>query len=123
MRVPGPRTTTARIGKTAMNRPSDPLWELRHPLASLSLAGFASIFIAAFAGRWLGDLFGDSYEVRAAIYLVLLVYAVAGGVVMFMRIDRYPLRRLSVGYVLLWLGRIWLWPALLTLRRGRDASQ
>ena len=91
----------------------DPLWRMRHALAGLGLAVLGSVFVAALAGRLLGDLFGDSYETRLVIYLVLLLYAVAGAVVLFIRVAHHETRPVSAGRVLRWLASLWLWPALL----------
>ncbi len=99
----------------------DPLWKLRHSLAALSLAMLLSLFLAAFAGRWIGDLLGDRYELRATSFLVLMVYALVGAGVMFARIQAYPARTLSLRCLLQWLGRVWLWPLLLgTRNKGKE---
>ena len=98
---------------------NDPLWKLRHALAGMALALLASVLIAALAGRWLGDLFGDSYALRAGIYSGLLLYAVAGAVVLFVKVARHETRPLTAGRVGLWVASVWLWPALLASGRGK----
>ncbi len=98
---------------------NDPLWNLRHAIAGVALALVLSVLIAAFAGRLLGDLFGDSYGLRVAIYGVLLLYVVIGAGVLFVRVARHEARALSPARVGLWLASLWLWPALLAARRGR----
>lgn len=96
----------------------DPLWQLRHALAGLGLALLLSVPLAALAGRLLGTLVDDSYEARVAVYGALLVYLVAGAVVLFMRVARHETRPVGAGRVLLWLASLWAWPLLLFSRRG-----
>lgn len=102
---------------------NDPLWKLRHALAGMALALLASVLIAAFTGRWLGDLFGDSYALRAGIYTGLLLYAVAGAVVLFVKVARHETRPLTAGRVGLWVASLWLWPLLLASGRGKPPPQ
>ncbi len=94
----------------------DPLYRQRHAIAGVALALLLSVFAAALLGRWLGDAFGDSYAWRAGLYSALMLYVVAGAVVLFMRVAAHETRPLSVGRVGLWFASLWLWPALL-LRR------
>jgi hypothetical protein len=105
---------------------NDPLWRLRHALAGLALALLLSVPIAGFAGRWIGDLIGDSYALRAGVYSGLLIYVVAGTVLLFVRVARHETRPLDAGRLALWLASVWLWPVLLLGRRragpGRDSS-
>lgn len=96
-----------------MTHENDPLYRLRHALAGLALALLLSVLAAAFAGRWLGDLFGDSYALRAGVYAGLLLYAVIGAVVLFVKVAQHETRPLSAARVLLWFASLWLWPALL----------
>ena len=98
---------------------NDPLWKLRHALAGMALALLASVLIAALAGRWLGDLFGDSYGLRAGIYSGLLLYAVVGAVVLFIKVARHESRPVSPGRVCVWVASLWLWPLLLLSGRGK----
>lgn len=95
----------------------DPLWRLRHALAGVALALLASVPLAALAGRWLGDLFGDSYGLRVALYVALLAYVIAGAVLLFTRVAQHETRALSPARVLRWLASLWLWPLLLLGRR------
>jgi len=92
---------------------NDPLWKLRHALAGVALALLLSVFVAAAAGRVLGDLFGDSYGLRVAIYGTLLLYVVVGAGVLFAKVARHETRPLSGGRLLRWLASLWLWPLLL----------
>jgi len=92
---------------------NDPLWKLRHALAGMALALLLSVLIAALIGRLLGDAFGDSYGLRVAIYAALLVYVIAGAVVLFSKVARHETRALTAGRLALWLASLWLWPGLL----------
>lgn len=98
---------------------NDPLWKLRHALIGMALALLASVLIAALAGGWLGDLFGDSYGLRAGIYSGLLLYAVVGAVVLFVKVARHETRPVSPGRIGLWVASLWLWPLLLATGRGK----
>jgi hypothetical protein len=102
-----------------MSKEMDPLWRLRHALTGMGLALLASVFVAAFAGRLLGDLAGDSYDTRLAIYLALLLYVVVGAVVLFIRVARHETQPVSAGRVLRWLLSLWLWPLLLAFNRRK----
>jgi uncharacterized membrane-anchored protein len=88
---------------------NDPLWKLRHALAGVALALLLSVFAAALAGRFIGDLIGDSYGVRVAVYGALLLYVVVGAGVL----ARHETRPLSGARLLRWFASLWLWPALL----------
>lgn len=101
---------------------NDPLWKLRHALAGMALALLASVLIAALAGRFLGDLFGDSYGLRAGIYISLLLYAVVGAVVLFVKVARHETRPVSAGRIGLWVASLWLWPLLLALARRKPPA-
>lgn len=96
---------------------NDPLWKLRHALAGLALALIASVLLAAMLGAFIGDLFGDSYHRRVAIYAALLLYVVVGAGVLFVKVAQHEKRPLSAGRVLLWTASLWAWPALLAGRR------
>jgi len=107
-----------------MSHSNDPLWRLRHALAGVSLALLVSVPVAALAGRWVGDLIGDSYAARAGVYGALLLYVVVGAGVLFAKVAMHETRPLSAGRVGLWLASLWLWPALLLLaRRGGAAGK
>jgi MFS family permease len=95
---------------------NDPLWKLRHALAGLALALLASVLLAAFLGAFMADLFGDSYGRRVALYSLLLVYVLAGAVVLFIRVAQHEKRPLSPGRVVLWTASLWVWPLLLSRR-------
>ncbi len=96
---------------------NDPLWKLRHALAGLALALIASVLLAAMLGAFVGDLFGDSYHRRVAIYAGLLVYVLIGAGVLFVKVAQHEKRPLTPGRVLLWTASLWAWPLLLAGRR------
>jgi MFS family permease len=96
---------------------NDPLWKLRHALAGLALALLGSVVLAAFLGAFVGDLFGDSYHRRVAVYGALLLYVVAGAAVLFFKVAQHETRPLSAGRVLLWTASLWAWPLLLAGRK------
>ena len=100
----------------------DPLYKLRHALAGVALALGASVFIAALAGAFIGDLVGDSYAARATAYGILLLYVVVGAVVLFIKVARHETRPLSPGRVGLWIASLWVWPALMLLARRAPAA-
>jgi hypothetical protein len=107
-----------------MNSPyeNDPLYRLRHALLGLLRALLLSVPAAALLGRWIGDLVADDYAWRAGVYAALMAYVVAGAVVLFVKVARHETRPLSAARVGLWFASLWLWPALLVLRRGRDVN-
>lgn len=96
---------------------NDPLWKLRHAIAGVGLALFASVLLSAVLGRVIGDLVGDNYGWRAGVYGVLLVYVVVGAGVLFAKVARHETRPLSAPRVGLWIASLWLWPALLVAAR------
>ena len=70
----------------------------------------------------LGDLFGDSYGLRVAIYAALLVYVGAGTAVLFAKVARHETRTLTPRRLGLWLASLWLWPGLLLAARKPPAD-
>lgn len=96
----------------------DPLYRMRHALLGVALALMLSVFIAALAGAFIGDLVGDSYAARATAYGVLLLYVVIGGIVLFAKVARHETRPLNAARVGLWLASVWVWPGLLLLARS-----
>lgn len=100
---------------------NDPLWKLRHALVGVGLALLASVFIAAFAGAFLGDaLVGDSYGARVGFYSALLLYVVVGAGVLFAKVARHETRPVSAGRLLLWVASLWLWPGLWWAAKRRE---
>lgn len=97
---------------------NDPLWRMRHAIAGVGIALLLSVAVSALGGRVLGDLFGDSYALRAGIYSGLLLYVVVGAGVLFAKVARHETRPLTLQRVLLWFASLWLWPALLLAGRG-----
>lgn len=96
---------------------NDPLWNLRHALAGVAIALLLSVLLAALAGRVVGDALGGDYGTRVTVYGVLMLYVVAGAVVLFVKVAQHETRALSAGRVVLWLASLWLWPLLLAARR------
>jgi hypothetical protein len=102
---------------------NDPLWRLRHALSGMAIALLLSVLLAALAGRVIGDALGDSYALRAGLYSALLLYVVAGALLLFLRVARHETRPLTAGRVLTWLASLWLWPLLLLTRRRTDHGE
>jgi hypothetical protein len=98
----------------------DPLWKLRHALAGVGLALLLSVFVAAFAGAALGDLFGGGYGTRVALYAALLVYVLTGAVVLFVKVAQHETAPLSFARVARWFASLWLWPLLWAASRKQN---
>jgi hypothetical protein len=114
---------TLRRADTVMHE-NDPLWRLRHALVGVGLALLLSVFIAAFAGAFLGDVIvGDSYGARVGFYSALLLYVVVGAGMLFAKVARHETRPVSAGRLALWVASLWLWPGLWWVARGRSAQQ
>lgn len=96
---------------------NDPLWKLRHALAGVAIALLISVPLAAWVGALLADVFGGDYGARVAVYSAVLLYLLAGAVVLFLRVARHETRPLSAPRVALWLASLWLWPALLAVSK------
>ncbi len=106
-----------------MAHDNDPLYKMRHALAGVGLALLLSVFIAAFAGAAVSDLFGGGYGTRVALYSGMLLYVVVGAGVLFIKVARHETRPLSLAGVGLWLTSLWLWPGLLfAARRGKPPA-
>ena len=101
---------------------NDPLYKLRHALLGLVLALGLSVPLAAWLGSVLTDVFVDSYGARVAVYSVLLVYVVAGAVMLFIKVAQHETRPLTAGRLLMWLASLWCWPLLLLRRGGAPAA-
>ena len=99
----------------------DPLWRLRHALAGLGMALLASVFVAAIAGRLLGDALGGDYGTRVTVYGLLLLHVVIGAVVLFIKVAQHETRPLTAGRALTWLASLWMWPLLLLAARKPPA--
>ena len=65
---------------------NDPLYRMRHALLGLALALGLSVPLAALLGSALTGLFVDSYGWRVGIYSLLLVYVIAGAVMLFIKL-------------------------------------
>lgn len=97
----------------------DPLWKLRHALAGVGIALLLSVFVAAFSGAAIGDLFGGGYGLRVGVYAGLLLYVVAGAAVLFVKVAQFETTPLSFSRVATWFASLWLWPLLLASRGRR----
>lgn len=92
---------------------NDPLYKLRHALVGLCAALFVSVFLAAWLGAAVAGLFADSYGARVTVYSLLLLYVVAGAVMLFVKVARHETQALSWQRLLVWLASLWCWPLLL----------
>lgn len=70
------------------------------------LAVISSIPLTAY----LGSLFGDTYNMRVAIYGGLLLWVVVGAISIFCITYKNPNQQLSLRHILLWFVSTWLWP-------------
>jgi sterol desaturase/sphingolipid hydroxylase (fatty acid hydroxylase superfamily) len=96
---------------------NDPLWNLRHAIAGVSIALLLAVLIAAMAGGFIAGLWGGSYGHRVTVYGLLLLYVVVGAGVLFVKVAQHERRPLSAGRIGLWLASLWVWPLLLAGRR------
>jgi MFS family permease len=117
-----PQPVTCRPCPAAAMYDNDPLWKMRHALAGVALALLACVLVAAVLGRLLGDLLGGTYAWRVGVYSALLLYVVAGAIVLFAKVARHETRPVSVSRVVRWTLSLWLWPLLLALG-GRKRSE
>jgi lysylphosphatidylglycerol synthetase-like protein (DUF2156 family) len=90
---------------------NDPLVRYGAPLAAVLIAVVVSVMVAAMLA---GQLEGD-YSTRALVYTGMVLWVLAGAVVMFILAHRSEGGRLSPGRVLLWTATIWLWPVFALL--------
>ena len=91
------------------NEPQDPLAQYGPTLAAMLLAIVLNLALAALVA---GVLPLD-YNGRALAFTGLLLYAVAGGVVLFIKVAASERGGLSAARVLRWALSMWLWPLLL----------
>jgi len=102
---------------------NDPLWKMRHALLGVGLATLLSVPVAALLGSVVGDAIGQSYEWRAGLYSALVIYVIAGAIVLFAKVARHETRPVSARRVGLWMLSLWLWPALLLMARRGAAPE
>lgn len=93
--------------------PNDPLTKYGRPLAGVLIAVIVSMLIAAMIG---GALPFD-YQGRAWTYTGLVLYVIAGAVVVFRMTYEGERQPLSLGRIVKWIVSLWLWPLLLVRRR------
>jgi membrane protease YdiL (CAAX protease family) len=96
--------------------PNDPLTKYGRPLAAVLIAVFISVLIAAM----IGGALPFEYQGRALAYTVLVVYIVAGAVVVFRLTCEGERQPLNAARIVKWTLTLWLWPLLLL--RGRGAA-
>lgn len=90
--------------------------------SSISLSGLfgASIAVATSVPitAYLGASFGDTYNMRVAIYGGLLLWVVTGAVAVFLMTCRAE-SKFTAGHILLWFISTWLWPIPLLMWKLR----
>jgi hypothetical protein len=96
-----------------MSYDNDPLIKYGRSLAGVLIAIVISVLIAAVIG---GSLALD-YSGRAWVSTGLVVYVLAGAVVVFRLTAAGEQGGLSLGRVLKWTASLWVWPLFLLLRR------
>lgn len=97
-----------------MPQGDDPLLKYTGPLVAVLLALLVCVLIAAL----IGGAMPLDYTGRALVYLALLVYVVAGAVIVFKLTAAGESQRFSAQRVVKWVLSIWLWPLLLVARKG-----
>ena len=75
-----------------------------------------SVPTAAFTASF----FGDTYEVRATVYGLLLLWVVTGSILIFARTYKKERKLPTPGRIFLWFASVWLWPLLLIFGKRRD---
>jgi hypothetical protein len=96
-----------------MSHGQDPLLKFAGPLAAVLIALAISVLLAAM----IGGAMPFDYMGRALVYLGVLLYVVAGAVVMFRVAAAGEAGAVSAGRIGKWVLSIWLWPLLLLARR------
>jgi hypothetical protein len=92
--------------------PHDPLARYGRPLVAVLLSVLASLPIAAM----IGGLMPLGYTGRALTYLALLLYLIAGGVVLFRTVAAAEQQPLTAARIGMWMLSLWVWPLLLARR-------
>jgi putative Ca2+/H+ antiporter (TMEM165/GDT1 family) len=102
-----------------MTPDDDPLIRMLRPLAAVLLATALNVIVAAL----IGGALPLAYSGRAWTYAGLLLYVLAGAVLLFRASGEAEARagaRLTAARVGRWMLSIWLWPLLLVAGRRRD---
>lgn len=102
-----------------MSPDDDPLIRMLRPLAAVLLATALNVIVAAM----IGGALPLEYSGRAWTYAGLLLYVLAGAVLLFRASGEAEARagaRLTAARVGRWMLSIWLWPLLLAAGRRRD---
>ena len=87
-------------------------------LAGSCLAVIASVPLTA----WLGNCFGDTYNMRVAIYGGLLLWVIIGAVSVFL-ITRGNAVQLTFRKIVLWFVSTWLWPIPLLMHQLKKQTR
>jgi hypothetical protein len=101
-----------------MQPDDDPLIRLLRSLAAVLLATALNVIVAAM----IGGAMPFEYSGRAWTYAGLLLYVLAGAVLLFRasgQAEAEAAAPLSAARVGRWMLSIWLWPLLLVAQRGR----
>lgn len=91
--------------------PQDPLERYGKPLVAVLIAVMLSLFVAALIG---GNL-PLEYKGRALAYVVLVLYVLVGGFVVFWMVADGE-QSLRPARLLMWIVSLWMWPVLAALR-------
>ena len=89
--------------------PDDPFARYAPTLAAMLLAVVLNLVVAAL----IGGAMPFEYAGRAGAFIGLLLYVIAGGVVLFRRVAAAESGPLTPARVLRWALSMWLWPLLL----------
>ena len=65
------------------------------------------------AAAYLSAMLGDTYEMRATVYCILLLWAVIGASSIFIVTRSAEQKPFTVGRALMWFTSAWLWPLLI----------
>lgn len=101
-----------------MNNDDDPLVRLMRPLAGVLAATFLNVLVASL----IGGLMPFEYAGRAWTYTALVLYVIAGAVVVFRLTAEGERGGFSAARVLKWALSLWIWPLLALAARGRRGN-
>lgn len=81
-------------------------------IGSNLIGGAIAVFLAVPIAAFLGSLFGDSYQTRSTVYILILAWVIAGAFTIGFISKKTP-EKTSGRFLFLWIISTWLWPALL----------